>query len=247
MIASVKQKIRRALFSVFALLSLPGYADVLTAWDLAGVDAADLPAGAPYEFAATTRHVSGSVDGALMLGGGVNPSTTAGQYGFKVSSADEQITLAGAIAENHYIQFTLIADEGFCFNLSSLEMKGESSSTGSDNVALMSDVDGFVSGNEIATLGERQGVTGGWDTDASGWGSPIDLSDSQYQKRTAITFRIYGWNTTSGSGVTALRNLSGDDLIISGTLEAIPEPAVITFISIAGLGTIFVRRLLGRE
>jgi hypothetical protein len=226
------------------LLPLTGFSDVLAAWDVLGVDVADLPSGAPYGFGSTTSHSSGKATGELTLGAGVNPTTSADQYGFKVSAADEQTTFAGAVDNNHFIQFTLEADVGYRFDLTSIELNGESSGTGADSIALTSDIDGFSSGSEIATLSGRQGITGGWDTDASGWGAPIDLSGVQYQNQTSVTFRLYGWNSSSGSGITYIRNLSGDDLVVNGTVEAIPEPAVMGFISLVGIGALITKRFV---
>jgi hypothetical protein len=70
------------------------------------------------------------------------------------------------------------------------------------------------------------------------------LSDAQYQDLTSITFRIYGWNST-GTASAGIRDLTGDDLIVKGTVEAIPEPAVMGFISLSGLGAMVARRMFG--
>jgi hypothetical protein len=220
------------------------HADVLVAWDVDGVDASEIAGGAPYEFAATSSNPSGRVGGSLTLGQGVNPSTSAGQYGFKISSVDEQATLAGAISSEHFIQFTLEAEAGYRFDLKNIELKGESSSSGCDNVAILTSADGFNEGRALAPLANRQDITGGLDTDASGWGDLIDLSAPQYQEQTSINFRLYGWNSTSGSGVSYIRNLSGNDLVINGTIEAIPEPAVLGFVALTGLGALIIKRFV---
>ncbi|VGO12134.1 hypothetical protein PDESU_00685 [Pontiella desulfatans] len=230
---------------LLVLLPMAGVADQLVAWNVDGIDVeAGLIPGDSYGLGATTPHVSGKISGMLSLGGGVNPSTTAGQYGFKVSEANEQTTLSGAIAENHYIQFTLVADSGYRFDLFSIDLNGESTGSGCDNVAILSSVDGFSDADAMMELANRQGVTGGFDTDGSGWGSPIDLTASGYQDLSTVTFRIYGWNSTSGSGVTYIRNLSGDDLVVNGTLKAIPEPAVMGFIGLVGIGALVARRFV---
>ena len=232
---------------VLLALALPrvGSADILAAWDVTGVD---VEAGSgvdqvnfPYAMDATTRSVNIS-KGELTLGADL-PSTAANLYGFKFSSATHQSTLTAAIANDHYIQFTLVAETGYRFDLSSIEMNGQSGSSGPDDIALMSNVDGFSVGNEIISLTGRQGITGGWDTDSSGWGDMIDLLDPQYQNLNTVTFRIYGWNS-SGTASAGIRNLSGDDLVINGAVEAIPEPAVLSLIGLSGLGFLAVRRLI---
>lgn len=223
---------------------LPATADILAAWNVAGVD---VEAGNgvnntshPYTKNSTTTgtHIAG---GQLTLGFDA-PSGVSGMYGFKFSEGTHQTSLADAIANNHYIQFNLIAEVGYQFNLTSIEMNGQSGDSGPDEIALLSSVGGFVAGNELASLTGRQGITGGWDTDADGWGDTISLASSQYQGLTLVSFRIYGWNST-GSASSGIRNLAGNDLIINGSAEAIPEPAVIGFISLAGFGALVARRL----
>lgn len=207
------------------------YGQVLIGWDVSAIELDDGSHSAPYTIAGVAAaNISG---GDLTLGSGVNSSTSAGEYGFKISGANEQTTLAGAITENHYIQFTLLADSGFVFNLTSLEINGQTSATGADDIAVMTSVDGFTSGDQIASLSGRHVVgTGDFDTDASGFGSAIDLSGAGYQNLTSLTIRLYGWNTTSSSGTTVIRNLSGDDLVINGTtaVSAVPEPSTYALI-----------------
>lgn len=215
-------------------------ADLLAGWDVDGVDVDDgtgIDEGtSPYTFTASTIGANiGTAE--LRLSADVNPSTASDQYGFGVSGADEQTTLAGAISANHYWEFTLTAESGFFLNLESISMNGDATSTGADDVALMSNIDGFVVGNEIASLTGVAGETGGLDTDSSGFGAPIDLSGAQYQEITSVTFRMYGYNTTSASGRTRIRNLSGDDLEIEGTTTVIPEPGTMALF-LMGFGAI---------
>lgn len=198
-----------------------GEAAIVAGWDVNGVDVGDgtgLDApGAPYAFSATTSETT-YVTAQLTLGEEVNPSTSSGQFGFKIPSAEATNTLAGAIASDHYIDFTLSVSSGYALNLGSIEMNGGGSSTACSNIVLMCSVDGFVAGQEIASAYPANG-TGGFDTDSSGFGSPIDLSGSQYSNLTgSVSFRLYGWNSSSGSGTTFLRNLSGEDLLVYGNV-----------------------------
>jgi len=235
---------RIKIFLLALAIPMLGTADILAAWDVVGVD---VEAGSgmaqtsfPYAMNATTHGVNIS-EGQLTLGTDL-PSTTAKMYGFKFSTATHQTSLTGAIANDHYIQFTLVAEAGYRFDLLSIEMNGTSGTSGPDDIALMSNVDGFTAGNEIDSLtGRQSNLAGTWDTDSSGWGDIINLLDPQYQNLNAVTFRIYGWNS-SGTASAGIRNLSGNDLVINGTVEAIPEPAVIGFITLAGLGLLIVRR-----
>ena len=237
--------LRNIVLLVLLILPLTSTADILAAWDVLGVD---VEAGIgveqgsfPYAKSAATQGVNIS-ESQLTLGADL-PSIKGDMYGFKFSATTHQTSLVAAIANNHYIQFTLIAETGYQFDLSSIEMNGESGSSSPDDIALMSDVGGFNAGDEIASLTDRQDVTGGWDTDSSGWGGVIDLLDPQYQNLTVVTFRLYGWSS-SGTASAGIRNLSGNDLVINGTVEAIPEPAVLGMIGLSGLGFLVARRLL---
>ena len=217
-------------------------ADLIAAWDVNGIDVNDgigVGASPSYSFNSTSSATNAS--GVLTLGD-VNPSTTASRYGFKISGANTQTDLAGAIANNHYLQFTINIDSGYILNLNNIEINGESTPTGADDIVVMSSVDGFTAGNEIASLtGRNNAGTGDWDTDGSGFGAPIDVSGSQYQGLTgSVSFRVYGYNTGSGAGSTYIRGLSGNDLVVDGTLvlAAIPEPTTFLMFgaALAGLG-----------
>lgn len=201
---------------------------VVAGWDVAGVNVASGTGinedEAPYTFHAGTigEHISVAH---LRLGIGVEPSTAASQYGFKIN--DSQGTLTDAIAANHYLQVTITVQEGYLLNLDRIEMRGNCTGTGCDDVAWMSSIAGFTAGNEIIALSGRQGAgTAGLDTSASGFGGPIDLSMGEYQNLSGeVIFRLYGWNSSSSAGVTRIRDLSGDDLVFHGDVAAIPEPS----------------------
>ncbi len=201
--------------------SVKAHAAVVAGWDVAGVDVKD-GSGietnvAPFTFYATTSE-TGRVTARLELGSGVNPSTATNMYGFKISGGEGTNSLAGAIAKNHYMEFSITVDEGYELNLGSIEMNGEATGDGCTNVVLMASIDGFVAGNEIVAA-HPANETGGFDTDANGFGGPIDLTASKYQGLTGtVAFRIYGWNSASGIGETRIRSLVGDDLVVFGEL-----------------------------
>lgn len=206
------------LFIVLGL-SAENYAEVVAGWDVEGVNVDDgigIETNlSPFIFQATTSETA-YVQAQLSLGSGVNPSTTTDQYGFKISVINQTNTLSGAISLNQYIDISILIDEGKALNLSSIEMKGGGSSTACSNVAFMTSIDGFVSGQEIATTSVAN-ENFGMDTDSSGFGSPIDLSASKYQNLTgSVSFRLYGWDSISASGANRIRNLAGDDLVIYG-------------------------------
>jgi len=196
-------------------------AALLAGWEISGIDLDDgigIETNiAPYNFWATTTEVE-HVTAKLTLGDGVLPSTAANEYGFKIPADQTASNLAVAIEKKQYIECTLQIDENYALNLESLEIHGQASLLGCSNVVLMSSIDGYSTGQEIATAFPVN-QTGGFDTDSSGFGAPIDLSTTKYQNLTGeITFRIYGWNSVSGSSPTYIRNLSGEDFALFGTL-----------------------------
>ena len=211
-----------------ALLAVSSDAAVLAGWEITGIDldGTTAPNSAPYTFGATNGIAAMNVSSAdLTLSSAVTSSTSNNQYGFKVPGVNSQTTLTGAISAGNYFQFTIAASAGYVLNLSSIELNAESSATGSNNAAIMSSIAGFTNGSELASVTGKAGVTGGFDSDGSGFGAPISLAAPAYQGITQATFRFYGWGSTSGAGVTALRNLSGNDLIINGTSALVPEPS----------------------
>ncbi len=119
--------------------------------------------------------------------------------------------------------------------------------SGCDDVAFMSSIAGHTSGNELHSLKGLRAKTakGDLDTDSSGWGAPLDLTDSAYQGVTGTTiFRFYGWNSGTGTGMNTIRNLSDDDFAINGTITPVPEPATFALIGIGGALAFLVRRRL---
>lgn len=235
-------------FSSYSLTSLVvflipqlGTAAVLAGWDVNGIDldGATAPNSQPYTYGATLA--ANITSGNLTLSTTVNPSTAIDKYGFKITGGEEQTSMAGALSAGHYFQFTINAAPNFSLNLTSIEMHAEATGTGANTGALFSSIAGFTAGNELASVTGAQGVTGGFDTDPSGFGAPIDLDSPAYQGVSSVTFRFYAWDTSSGSGTTRIRDLSGNDLIINGTVTAVPEPSC-TLLGLAGAILFFRRR-----
>lgn len=215
---------KSVLVLLACLISVELHADVVAGWDVDGVDVGDgvgivtnLP---PYSFVVSTSEVD-QVTATLSLGAGVSPSTSAGKYGFKIAGDDQTNSLAGAIAMEHYMEFSLTVAEGYELNLSSIEIIGEGTSTACSNVVLMSSVDGFVAGKEMATVFPAN-VNYSLDTKKGAFGDAVDLSAKKYQHLTgSVAFRIYGWNSAAGSGSIRIRNLKGMDLVVNGTVAPV--------------------------
>lgn len=100
-----------------------------------------------------------------------------------------------------YFEFTLTPAVGFQINFTDFVYTGQRSGTGPSSFAFRSSVDGYVSdiGTPTAT------------------GTTINLSGGAYQGVTsAITFRIYGWNTTNSGGTFSI-----NDFTFNGTVTPV--------------------------
>lgn len=235
---------------VFVVAAAPALAEELAVWDVNGVDVADGTkideSVSPYAFTAG-KLGSNVSDAKLTLSDNVSPSTVASRYGLKILSENDpkSTSLLEAISNNHYMQFTVSAFEGYRLNFSSIQMSGGGTATSPNNVALLSSVGGFIDSEAIA---EVSNVTsdGSMDTDSLGWGGPIDLSGQDYQGlENKVTFRLYMWNA-SGAYDTRIENgniVDNNDLIINGTTAVIPEPASLTLLGLFGVVLVLRRRV----
>jgi len=238
-----------SLSLTFLFTGPPAIAQILLGWDVNGIDVEEqLSPGTDYALGSKTT--AANVESSnLTLGSGVNPSTTSGQYGFKVSGGHETSSLTEAVNADHFFQFGITATPGYLLNLTSLDLFGQSSGDGADSVALLASTDDFATSATLGSLTGISGETGGFDTDGSGFGA-VDLSG--YANVETVSFRLYGWNTTSGGGITYVRNLNDsslddNDLVINGSVTPIPE-LVSTFSVVAFLGSpLLFRRRPGKR
>jgi hypothetical protein len=225
--------------------------DLLAGWDVVGIDLNDglgiETAAPPYTCAAITSAFT-HVTAFLRLGGGVNPSTSPDQYGFKVATSNQAATLSEAISAGHYIECVLIPDEGYMLNMDRLELNGQSTASGCSNMVLMSSVAGFSDGQQLASALDMAGKTGGFDTAGSGFGGPIQFGAEHRGITGELAFRLYGWGSSSGSGVSYIRNLSGLDFKVIGSVVAteaaqLPRPtcSLVTSNGLSQLHVVFAR------
>ncbi len=101
-----------------------------------------------------------------------------------------------------------------------------------------------VGAGAFTDIGSAVTPSGSWNT--SGNAQPVlTLSGiSALQNTTeAITFRLVGWNTNGSNTALNIGRLTGDDLVINGTV-AVPEPSVV---GLALLGTALVGFSLRRK
>jgi hypothetical protein len=160
---------------------------------------------------------------------GINPNTanpyTAGQTvspnltasgigrgtGITGSNTNNRYNATGwnsaALDANDYYEFILTPNAGSAINFISLAVTLQNSGTGPTNYALRSSKDAFTA--DIGTLVSNS-TTGALNT--------VDLSAVTYQNiNSAITFRIYAWGASSGTG-----SFSVNDFIFNGIAGLLP-------------------------
>ncbi len=208
-----------ATFGILLLAVATATAAPIAAWDVAGLDLDDGSHAPPYFVNADTTDVY-IATACLTLSTNVQPSKSADQYGFRIGSVSN-ISLTAAIQNGHYMEITLVASNRYAMSLSSIEVLGRSSDAGCSDIALLSTVDGYADDLTIVTLSDVNKY-GGLDTDDSGFGGPIDLSNARFSGLRSVRFRLYAWNNSSDQGITYIRSLVGFDLIINGTVAPMP-------------------------
>lgn len=139
-------------------------------------------------------------------------------------------TWAGPLGSN-YFEFTLTpaADHGFSVTSGSFDYRA--TSTGPAELALRSSADGYAA--SLFTLATT--TDGAWHFSGSQTISLTSLGS-------AITFRLYGYDADANGGT-----LRTDNVILHGTVFAMPEPAsYATLAGFAALGLVAVRRTARR-
>lgn len=182
----------------------------LVAWEITGANAAltnPQPAGS------LASHVAG---GSLTIGSGVSASNTTDFFsanGFNTTS------LVAAISGGDYLSFTITPAAGYALNISSVSFNsGVSSAVTNFNAALLSSATGF---SPVGALHSYSFATTTPPTQS------ITLSGTAALQNVtgALEFRLYGWRDSAGTSTFRLRTLSGYDLVVTGSVTAIPEPA----------------------
>lgn len=173
----------------------------------------------------------------LSLGSGVTGTGNANRFGgqnwFDTGEASPS-TLANAVIQNDYIEFTVTPTSGAQFTPTSLVFSWEHSATGPGSLALRSSADAF--GSDLGVLtGIATGIQTGNSITISG------LSDIS----SALTFRLYGFDATGTTGAGGFDTASNVvNVQLNGTASAIPEPSAYAAIlgGVALVGALVRRR-----
>ncbi len=183
----------------------------LSAWDFAG------NTGSEATVAATTLNANLNAS-SITRGAGINASTLGDTYAstnFTVGG-----TLADAITNADYLQFTLNPKLGYQASLSTLDANFRRSGTGPNNFQWQYSLDGFATAgvNIDAPFTYNLSTING-DAQAQINTSAITALQNVVNAST-ITFRLYAWGATNTSGTFALGRpgAPANDLALGGSI-----------------------------
>lgn len=135
-----------------------------------------------------------------------------------------------------YFSFSVTAVTGNVLNLTSLSLRSALSDNTSPDftgtIVIRSSVDNYAA--DIGTITQASA-----DTAVFSSSGPFDLSGSQYQNLSSISFRLYLFDTSDSTATTAIVHRV-DDVVLNG--EAVPEPSVLGLAALAGASLLGRRR-----
>lgn len=156
----------------------------------------------------------------ISRGAGLSPDVLSNAY-----SSDTFVaagTQSDAITNNEYLEFQVSSTTGYQVSLTTLDAVFRRSSTGpqsfiwrySTDGTNFFDIGGIFTYTTVAGNGTAQ--------------TQIDLTTisalQNVASGTTITFRLYGWGATGGTGTFAIGRLGGNDLSLGGSVSLIPCP-----------------------
>ncbi len=127
----------------------------------------------------------------------------------------------GALDATDYFAFTVTPDAGYQISFTSIDINHQRSSTGPVSFALRSSVDTYASDlGSVVTISDVATIQSSTFT--------FGLNNIT----TATEFRIYGYTAESAAGSWGIGDFTGNDLIVNGSVTAVPEPS--TYAAIIG-------------
>ena len=175
----------------------------------------------------TASVASNTTASVLSRGSGV----TASAAGDSISSTGWS---TGVLDLNDYYSFTITPNAGFTLDLGTLSFAERRSGTGIRDFSIRTSLDGFVANIFTAAVPDNTSTR----DQAFAFGSTFDEIAS------ALTIRIYGFNSESAAGTWRLaNNTTTSNVQLSGAVTAVPEPHEYA-LGIAGLVVLvaFARR-----
>ena len=138
-------------------------------------------------------------------------------------------TFTGSVDLTKYIGFTLAAEAGYSYDITSISFGLGRSATGVRQWQWRSSVDNYAAAltdysNLQTGLTNTSGVLTNTDTNGS-WTAKLNLSGSSFQALTTVTFRLYGYNSEATGGTSGLQT----------SLTFVPAPGALALLGVAGL------------
>lgn len=229
-----------ALFSM-ACLSTARSA-VLVAWDPQGITS-DWPENWSSSSQGGTVTVDSGIDLVAGLGRGAGTSLAGLNNGWGLGAVN-QTTQAGALADGDYLNFTLAPQEGFAMSLASLDFNVRLPTSGWDAGASRYQWQYKVGDGSFVDIGSPLALVGDYNTNGAAQPT-LDLSGvAGLQNVTdAVELRMYAWGT---GGQFVFGRLAGNDLALSGSVAAVPEPSRLLLAGFGALGFLLQRRRMPR-
>ncbi|MDF3128484.1 PEP-CTERM sorting domain-containing protein [Kiritimatiellaeota bacterium B1221] len=216
-------------------------ADTIVSWDLNDITSTTSSAAADFE-AAEIGPVT------LALGPGLTASNWANAL-LALHNDAAVNSLATSITQNDYFTFSVTPDAGASLSLDHLDMVyslGANTQPAETTFVLMSSLTGFTDSDSIESFASS---LPGPANNAQGRAHTFDLSGtSELQNITStVEFRIYMYNTGANSMTRiaigrGFNSTPETDLLLDGTISAIPEPGTFSLLVIALAGFVLTRR-----
>ena len=171
---------------------------------------------------------------------GAGITATALPNGFSSSTYTVSGTLANAVTNNQYMQFTVNPKPGYQTSLSSLDANLRRSATGPNAYQWKYSLDGFATAG--VDIGSPVSYT--LTTSAGDPQTQINLSGisalQNIQTVSTVTFRLYPYGATNTGGTFALGlpTTPVNDLAIGGTTSVAPTPDIIISNAHPAIGTV---------
>ncbi len=224
---------KRFIVSVFvALFATAVQAELLIGWDFDGVTATSTSMD-------STTNVANMQAGSLNSGGSLVSIDRSDVAAYRNLAAAD--TPAGALSGNLYVEFTVAADSGYQFTLSSLDLilDDVSGSSGAGSYFVRSNLDNYTSDIVAPTL---------IPTDAA----PANYGLTGFTDMSSVTFRVYAYDQTGAAGAFNMfigfgENNTTDgltDMGVNGTISVVPEPVTAGLLGTGAVLAFAIRKQL---
>jgi hypothetical protein len=189
-------KIKILFIALF--VSACSWGQILT-FDFVGLAGNEATAGSNFNNANLTSST-------ISRGAGLSASANADRFNAINWST---VSIANAVTNNQYMQFTITPSAGYDFTVSSVVIQLQRSGTGNTALALRNSLDGYT-----ANLDTQYAVVDNTSTQT------FTFTFAQTNSSSAVTYRLYSYaEAAAGSG--GIGDGTGNDLVINGTVNSL--------------------------